>query len=188
VTLAVHLIWTGYGHWLPNDPRGSNSTDIRKKELEELGEIHHGRKRIQPPRQELREFYQEADPLLEHPVLWYDEAMRNLIGEAFDRVIRQRGYTCWSCAILRDHAHLLIRTHKDLADEMWDHFARESANSLRAIATVPESHPIWSARPYKVLLFSRPEVLTRVPYIEGNPRKHGLPDQRWGFVTKCPWS
>src|SRR5204863_5255547 len=158
-------------HWLPNEIRGSGSEEIRKDDLKQLGEIHHGRKKIQPSRRELREFHEEADPLLEHPVLWYDEAMRAAIGESFDRVIEERGYTCWSCAILRDHAHLLIRNHKDHAEEMWCRLAEASQLSLRAIATVPNDHPIWSTRPYSVLIFSRPEVITRVPYIEGNLRK-----------------
>jgi hypothetical protein len=187
VTLAAHVILTDYGHWLPNEIRGSVSEEIRKEELKQLGGIHHGRKRVQPSRKELREFHEQADSLLEYPVLWYDETMRTAIGEAFDRVIQERGYTCWACAILRDHAHLLIRNHKDHAEEMWYRLAEASKSSLRAIATVPNDHPIWCSRPYSVLLFSRPEVITRVPYIEGNPQKHGLPDQEWGFVSKCPW-
>ena len=61
-TLAAHLILTGYGHWLPNDPRGRGLTSIRKDELEELGPIHHGRKKVPPPRDELRNFYRSATP------------------------------------------------------------------------------------------------------------------------------
>ena len=26
---GYHLIWTVYGYWLPNDPRGSTSTEVR---------------------------------------------------------------------------------------------------------------------------------------------------------------
>jgi hypothetical protein len=29
LVIAYHLIWTGYGWWLPNDPRGSMSNCIR---------------------------------------------------------------------------------------------------------------------------------------------------------------
>ena len=29
IVIAHHLIWTAYGWWLPNDPRGSNSQVIR---------------------------------------------------------------------------------------------------------------------------------------------------------------
>jgi hypothetical protein len=187
VTLATHLILVGYGHWLPNDLRGSGSSEIRKDELKELGDIHPGRRADQPTRDELRQFHRDAEPLLDHPVIWVDETIRFAIAQAFERVIREHGYTCWACAILRDHAHLVLRTHKHLSDEMWRHFAMEAAESLRAIATVPMNHRIWSARPYKVLLVTRHEVRVRIPYVDGNPKKHGLPPQHWDFVSICPW-
>ena len=57
VTIAVHLIFSGYGTWLPNDPRGSGSDEVRKLELDDLGPIHFGRKAEQPSRDELRAFH-----------------------------------------------------------------------------------------------------------------------------------
>jgi hypothetical protein len=49
MVIAHHLIWTLYGWWLPNDPRGSTSRAIRNDVLRDLGELHFGRKRVQPP-------------------------------------------------------------------------------------------------------------------------------------------
>src|SRR5207247_2100386 len=92
VILAAHLILTGYGHWLSNDPRGSGSTETRKDWLKELGEIHHGRKLVQPSRKGLSEFYQEAEPRLDHPVIWFSERVRRVIAEAVGRVAREHGY------------------------------------------------------------------------------------------------
>ena len=48
IVIAHHLIWTLYGWWLPNDPRGSCSRVIRSDLLKQLGDLHYGRKRIQP--------------------------------------------------------------------------------------------------------------------------------------------
>lgn len=45
IVIAHHLVLMGYGHWLPNDIRGSGSDEIRNELLAVLGEIHHGRKR-----------------------------------------------------------------------------------------------------------------------------------------------
>jgi hypothetical protein len=185
--LASHLIFTGYGHWLPNDPRGSQSAEIRKDELGTLGEIHFGRKRIQPPRAELRNFHRNAEPMLEHAVLWFSAAMRAAIAHAFGEVIRSKFYTCWACAILPDHLHILLRTHKHHSEEMWDHLAMAATKSLRAFATIPQNHPIWSTRAHKIYLFTRRDVLVRIPYIQGNPKKHGLPAQDWDFIEPCPW-
>lgn len=40
MVLAHHLILTGYGHWLPNDPRGSFSETIAAGKLIPAGDIH----------------------------------------------------------------------------------------------------------------------------------------------------
>ena len=37
IIIAHHLVLMGYGHWLPNEIRGSGSGEIRKELLRELG-------------------------------------------------------------------------------------------------------------------------------------------------------
>ena len=186
IVLASHLVFMGYGHWFPNDPRGSGSTEIRKTDLTGLGDIHFGRRDDQPTRDELRDFFRHAEPLLDHDVLWFDERLRQSIACAFADVIRQHRYTVWACAILRNHAHLVIRTNKFRSEAMWDHFAQASATALRGGA-IQVDHPIWSHRTYKVFLKTRPAVRTRIGYVERNPEKEGLPRQLWPFVAECPW-
>jgi hypothetical protein len=68
MVIAVHLVFHGYGFWLPNDLRGSGSTEVRKDELRELGDPHFGRRPDwdQPSRDELKEFSRQAEPMLEH--------------------------------------------------------------------------------------------------------------------------
>jgi len=48
IVIGHHLILHGYGHWLPNDPRGSGSEELRQDKLAGLGPIHLGRKKSQP--------------------------------------------------------------------------------------------------------------------------------------------
>src|SRR5207253_9432018 len=81
--IAYHLIWTAYGHWLPNDPRGSGSTAVLSPSIAALGEVHFGRKRIQPPGKVVREFYEQAAALLRFPVLKFDQGDIERIGAAF---------------------------------------------------------------------------------------------------------
>jgi REP element-mobilizing transposase RayT len=175
----------GYGHWLSNDPRGSGSTETRKEELKELGEIHPGRKRIQPSRAELRAFYQEAEPKLEHPVIWFNQEMRNLIAATAGKMARQHGYTLWAFAILRNHMHALPRTHRDHADVVWTNLANATRDALRAAGLVPRDHPVWSHRPYKVFKYTFGKVRDSVNYINDNPQKEKLAPQHWDFVTAC---
>jgi hypothetical protein len=60
VVAGYHLIWTAYGWWLPNDPRGSTSQQINCVTLQDSGELHFGRKRVQPARRVVKSFYAEA--------------------------------------------------------------------------------------------------------------------------------
>ncbi len=116
--LAHHLIWTGYGHWLPNDPRGSGSLAIAKEELRELGAVHFGRKAVQPKRNDVKACYERAEELLEHPRIQLTAPMVAVIAAAFGETVLKRHYTCYACAILPDHCHLVIRAHRDDAETM----------------------------------------------------------------------
>jgi REP element-mobilizing transposase RayT len=182
--IAHHLTWTLYGHWLPNDPRGSGSEAVRDPKLEPLGEIHHGRKpvQLQPTRGELRAFYREVEAKLDYQTFWMDEAKRQAVGDAFAEVIAKRKYTVWACAILSNHAHMVIRRHRDDALAMWNGIADVAKVRLRSFADVAEDHPVWAARPYKVFLRTPDEVRSRVASVERNPEKEGLSRQQYHFV------
>jgi Transposase IS200 like len=116
--IAYHLIWTNYGTWLANDPRGSGSHSVNTPELAGLGAVHYGRKKFQPRRSEVRAFHAEAEELLSFSVIRFDEHQRNTIGESFAEVAQKFKYTCYACAIVPDHVHLVIRKHRDAAEQM----------------------------------------------------------------------
>ncbi len=118
LVIAYHLVWTAYGWWLPNDPRGSGSPTIRSPALANLGDLHHGRKRSQPAGRVVREFYRQAADLLKYPLLTFDDRARAAIGEAFAQAMAVHRYTCYACAIMPDHVHVLIRRHRDKAEQM----------------------------------------------------------------------
>jgi REP element-mobilizing transposase RayT len=185
VVKAAHLVLMGYGHWMPNDPRGSGSAEIRQLGLERLGPIHFGRKRVQPGRAELKAFHREAEQILQHDVVWFDEEKRNVIGEAIARVVREMGYTVWAAAVLTNHWHLVVRTHRDDSLTMLCRIAEGTFHALHERGLVPEGHPVWADRPYKVFLRTRDEVLGRIDYVEKNPMKEGLARQHWEFVKEC---
>jgi|SRR6185437_173353 len=181
--IASHIVISGYGTWLSNDPRGSGSEQTRKKELDELGPVHRGRKQIQPPRKELRNFYREAEPLLDFPVLWLDEAQRIAIGAGIGHVVRENNYTVWACAVCRNHMHILVRRHRDMDTVIRDKIANGGRAALLQASNIDAAHPVWSSRPYAVFLNSPAEVVSRVDYIWENPLKEGLAEQHWDFVT-----
>jgi REP element-mobilizing transposase RayT len=186
IILADHLVLMGYGHWPPNDLRGSGSDEIRNEILREFGEIHPGRKRVQPSREELRQFHAGVEPVLQHDVLWFDEIRRAAIAEAFARCAADLGYMIWACAILRNHAHLVIQRHKHRHDVIWRSLAEYSAQALRTMPGTDTHHPIWGNRPYSKFLYDPQGVLGRIQYVYDNPEKKGLPQQDWAFVRQYP--
>lgn len=183
IVIAYHLIWTAYGWWLPNDPRGSGSHSIASDVISQLGELHYGRKRVQPLGRVVREFYEEAKHHLKHPLLTFDAAARTGIAKAFADTISKQNYTCYACAIMPDHVHILIRKHRDTYEEMMEYFKLWSARALRAAGLRTNDHPVWSGGDgYGVFLDHPDDVRRTIPYIERNPNPLKLPRQVYDFV------
>jgi REP element-mobilizing transposase RayT len=181
--IAYHLIWTNYGTWLANDPRGSGSHEVYTASLAELGEVHFGRRKIQPARQVVQAFYAEAEPWLQFPVIRFDPDQFAGIAGAFAESISDRRYTCYACAIMPDHVHMVIRKHRDSAELMIENFQNDSRAYLQKNGVVPAQHPVWTLKGWHVFLDSSEDVRRCIRYVEGNPMKEGLPRQEWPFVT-----
>ncbi len=184
IVAGFHLIWTAYGWWLPNDPRGSMSHEIRVEKVAELGERHYGRKAVQPPGREIREFYDEARDLLAHPLLTFSDNDIELIGESFGRVITDRRYTCYACAILPDHVHAVIRKHRDHAEDMIENLQTASRSKLIEAGSRAITHPVWGGPGWKVFLYSIEDFVSRIKYVRMNPIKAGRPERHWSFVKE----
>jgi REP-associated tyrosine transposase len=180
--IAYHLIWTGYGHWLPNDPRGSGSKAVLNERIAALGELHYGRKRVQPPNKIVREFYKQATPIFSYPPLKFDQADVALIAAAIAEIVQERKYTCYACAIMPDHVHILIRKHRDLGEEMIEHLQNRSRERFGAAGTGDPSHPVWTDGGWKRYLFTPDALRGVIRYIDDNPLEIGWPRQAWGFV------
>lgn len=177
---AYHLIWTVYGHWLPNDPRGSSSHKIHCAKLAPLGGLHHGRKRLQPAGRVIREFYEAAQGVLKYDLRTFTPSDISTIACGFAEVIKQRTYTCYACAIMPDHVHLVIRKHRDKAEQMIEHLQETSRHVLQ-LASWSE-HPVWGGPGWKVFLNTRDNISRTIRYVEQNPVKIKKPIQAWAFV------
>lgn len=184
IVIAHHLIWTVYGWWLPNDPRGSMSHQILSDLIAELGALHYGRKQLQHASKEIREFYSRAADVLQYTLLQLDEAARNEVAEALGEVIQAQRYTCYACAIMPDHVHILIRKHKHQAEDMIENLRIATRLRLRISGHRAENHPVWGTGPgWKVFLDEPDDIWRTIKYILDNPIKIGLPAQQWPFVT-----
>lgn len=183
MVLAYHLIWTAYGWWLPNDPRGSSSHEIRVEKIKNLGELHYGRKTIQPSSFELRSFHNEARDLLAHEVLLFSDDEINILAGCFGNVIVEKGYQCLACAIMPEHAHMVISRHRDLAEVMIEKFQQSSKTELKSLKRRGVLHAVWGGPGWKVFLNTHGRTREAITYVEGNPEKAGLVRQCWDFVV-----
>jgi REP element-mobilizing transposase RayT len=106
-----------------------------------------------------------------------------VVARAFAETVRRHRYTCYACAIMPDHIHLLIRKHSHLAEDMIEHFQNESRPLLVHAGVRSTDHPTWGGPGWNFL--DHPDDIWRtIRYIEGNPIKARLPRQNRDFVTR----
>jgi REP element-mobilizing transposase RayT len=183
MVIAHHLMWTAYGYWMPNDPRGSMSHEVAAGTIAELGPRHYGRKPEQPSSFELIQFRKRAKSVLKHELLSFDAEDVQVLSCRFADVIRKRNYTCYACAIMPDHVHLLIRKHRDKGEAMIEQFQQVSRELLIAQSRRPSDHPVWGGPGWNVFQRTPQQIRTTIEYIRNNPVKIGRPVQTWPFLT-----
>jgi hypothetical protein len=183
MVIGYHLIWTLYGWWLPNDPRGSMSKEVAVELIADLGDHHYGRKTTQPLPSVLREFYDRAQAVLKHELLHLTDGGDRHRRRGLRHRDPRTGYTCYSCAIMPDHVHLLIRRHREKAEQMIARLQAASRLALIAAERRPSEHPVWGGPGWKVFLNTRTDVERTDLHVRDNPRKAHRPAQEWAFVT-----
>lgn len=183
IVIAHHLIWTAYGTWLPNDPRGSGSRTIASDVLKDLGELHYGRKRVQPAGWEIRAFYDAARQRLRFPVQPFTCDEIEAIASVLADVCEAQRYTCYACAVMPDHVHVVIRKHRDQAEGMIEALKGLSRERLGEKFERFRGHPVWTGvGGWKVFLDHPDGVERTVRYVEKNPVQARIAPQSWGFV------
>jgi REP element-mobilizing transposase RayT len=183
IVIAYHLIWTAYGWWLPTDPRGSMSSWVSLDVLKQIGELHFGRKKVQPKSWQIKQYLRATEDLLRFPRLTFTIEQRACIARAFAKVIADFKYTCYACAVMPDHIHLVLRKHRDSYELMVANFQRESHLLLRNERHFSFEYPIWGGHGWSVFLDCPDDIWRTIPYVDDNPMKVGLPRQTYEFVT-----
>ena len=181
---AHHLIWTAYGWWLPNDPRGSSSRELRIPQLAALGDLHRGRKVIQPSRDELLAFYDRAAANLKHELLTFTPQQCGCVAAGLGEAARAFGYTVYAAAAMPDHVHVCVRKHRDRGERMIENFQAATRDLLRERGYRDEEHPVWGGPGWNVFLNTPADIRRVVRYVQQNPVKIGWPVQQWDWVTE----
>lgn len=105
------------------------------------------------------------------------------MASAFEEVCESERYTCYACAVIPDHVHLVIRKHKDQAEEMIEKLRVLSRKRLEEKSVRFCGHPVWTGGGgWKVFLDHPDDVQRTIGYVEKNPLAARMTAQDWGFV------
>ena len=122
--------------------------------------------------------------MLEHArILFIDEEIA-ILAYSFGQTIREQGYTCYGCAIMPDHVHVMMRRHRDRAEQIIGRLQLDSKRALIAAGRRAVNHPVWAGRGWKVFLNTREDMARVARYIALNPVKAGRAEQKWEFVEE----
>jgi len=135
-----------------------------------------------PQGYEIGEFRRLAAEQLKHDLRMFGDCEIAVVGAAFGRAIAEHSYTCYACAVMPDHAHLVIRKHRDQAEDMIANLQVASRDALVNAEVFPKSHPVWGGPGWWPFLNTADDIRRVVRYVEENPIKARRPVQTWEFV------
>src|SRR6185437_15990785 len=107
--VGYHVIFSTYGFWLPNDPRGSWSDFVGSWELFRYGPATKTTEtRSLAHREHDQARRKAAKSELKYPPVRFTGLQARAVARGFARYVERTGLPVWACAILRDHVHLVI--------------------------------------------------------------------------------
>lgn len=193
--LASHVILSCYGFWLPNEERDSWSEFVRSWELfKKFGpatKLTTHRSVAKMPYDRARRAAARAS--LKYPPVRLNGLQARAIASGFAIQCAKSGYTVYACAIMHNHAHLVVARHKYdvmqvvnlLKGAASRQLEREGVHPLRAYAREDGSLPSpWASKCWKVFLNDLDDVSAAIEYTNGNPGGEGLRRQEWKFVRE----
>jgi REP element-mobilizing transposase RayT len=194
MVVASHIIFTAYGFWLPNDPRGSWSDFVRKWELLFFGKATKtDDTRSVAPVPHDRELRRAAKKALKYPPVRFTRNQALAIAKGFAKAIRESGYIVVACSIMPDYAHMVVLRHARIAERIIGHLKARATQNLLDERLHPfaefkdgdgEIPPVWARGGWKVFLDSVEDIERAIRYVENNPLKEGKKKQTWSFVKR----
>jgi REP element-mobilizing transposase RayT len=194
MVLATHIIFTGYGVWLPNDPRGSWSDFVREWELFKFGpptKTEERRSLAHVPHN--RDLRRAAKKALKYKPVKFNGNQALAVANGFAKAARESGYIVVACSIMPDHVHMVVLRHERLAERIIGHMKARATQQLLEEGLHPFSAfrdaqdrvpSVWAHRGWKVFLNSIDDILRTIKYVENNPLREGKKKQNWKFVKR----
>lgn len=197
--VGYHIIFSTYGFWLPNDPRGSWSEFVGAWDLFRVGggATTTSERRSLAARKHDRARRLETKRHLQYPPVRFTGEQARAVGRGFARYIARSDTPIWACAILPDHVHLVVGRGRLKVEQLITALKSAATRELReegihplaayVDARKPDQLPKCFARGAWTVYLDPPDVARAIRYVEQNPVKDGLPPQRWSFVVESPY-
>jgi REP element-mobilizing transposase RayT len=193
MVLANHAIFTAYGFWLPNDGRGSWSTEVWAKHLRRFGDATKTDERRSLARREhnVAERLAAKRELL-YPSVKFDGYQARAIAAGFAKIAAVLNLCIVACAIMPDHVHLVVLRHRQTIEQIVGFLKRAgtrelSAQGLRPLEMYKNKKGLiptpWADGGWHRFLNASSEIIDAREYVENNPLKAGYKRQRWPFVV-----
>jgi len=180
---AYHVIFTAYGFWLPNDPRGSWSDFVRSWEIRQLGPATKTQtRRSVAGASHDRSMRQAGKDAMRYPPMRFTGRMARCVGAAFTDVSQRLGYRIHACSIMPDHVHLVVGRHGYRVEQVVRCLKQAATIRLREEGFTITSPSPWARGLWKVYLNDAVAVRRAIRYVEQNPVNAGLRPQRWSCV------
>jgi REP element-mobilizing transposase RayT len=192
VVRAYHIIFTAYGFWLPNDPRGSWSEWVASWELLKFGRATKTdvRRSVAGKRHD-RSARAAAKLKLKYRPVIFNGVQARSIGVGFADAVRVGGHVLFACSILPDHVHVVAGRRDREAEDICGHLKSAASKQLRHDGLHPfqdlsaqERLPgPWAKNCWKSFLNTPGDIRRSIDYVRGNPGKEGKRVQDWSFVS-----
>ena len=193
--IALHLILTCYGFWLPNDPRGSWSDFVHAFDLWQFGgEATTTRTRAsRAARRHDRDLRRCAKDHLKRPPVSFNGRQALEVARGFADYATRNGRRVFAAAILPEHVHLVVAACDLSKRDLATHFKGRASSFLRTAGIHPFQHlpdnrdrlpSPWAKKEWGVFLYDEAAVVRAVEYVEDNPIKAGLKPQHWNFAQR----
>jgi REP element-mobilizing transposase RayT len=199
MVIAYHAIFAAYGFWLPNEERGSWSTEVWAPHLKTFGPATKTTERRSLANRSFdREKRRAARDSLKYRPVRFNGLQARAIERGFADIAAKLNLQLYACAIMHDHVHIVPRRHRLPIEEIVGHLKRAATRELNR----EDLHPLadhrsargrvpspWVENGWFRYLDNEDAVVGAIDYVWSNPTKIGLRHQPWWFLTKHPhWS
>jgi REP element-mobilizing transposase RayT len=193
---ANHSVFACRGFWLPNDGRGSWSTEVWAPHLKPFGpatKTTERRSLANKPHD--RAARQASKDAMIFPAVVLNQQQRECVARGFEKIIPLLGLVVYACAIMPDHVHLVLKRHQKHVEELIGFLKRAATRQL----TEEGLHPLagfinrsgrvpspWVDGGWNRFIDDHRLIEPAADYVVKNPLKIGLSRQSWPFVSLVP--